>query len=275
MHHQLLRRLVLLRHHPRLVPVRPHEDRHARSLRQQHRLVAMPGRIVERLHPRRNLRASLIPSRQNPHRIPAMPKDPRQHQHHRRLARATRRDAPHADHRTSPADSASATPTETIAASPPAPPHTTEPAAAATVCVHSSLRSPISPAAAPSAPVPFAPSLPPVPRTPRARAPRLPVLSRDPSANRSAPVSNSSRFRTITNPIRRPHSLHHLAKVLIRRPHHHRHPKLRRFQRIVPALRHQASPHERHSRQRVHRRQVPNRIQQQNLTAASDRPLDG
>ena len=51
MHHHLLRRLVLLRHHTGEIPIRTLVDRRPRSLRQQHRLVAMPRRVVKRFHP--------------------------------------------------------------------------------------------------------------------------------------------------------------------------------------------------------------------------------
>ena len=60
-----------------------------------------------------------------------MTKNPRQHQHHRRLARAARRNAAHADHRTLQPVLLQPSPLETSAASSPAPPHTAEPAATA------------------------------------------------------------------------------------------------------------------------------------------------
>ena len=72
MHNQLLRGLVLLGHHTGLIPIRSLVDRHARPLRQQHRLISMPGRVVERLHARRVVGASLIAPRQNSHGISTM-----------------------------------------------------------------------------------------------------------------------------------------------------------------------------------------------------------
>ncbi len=63
------------------------------------------------------------------------------------------------------------------------------------------------------------------------------------------------------NPICRVHLRHNVPEVLVRWPHHHRHPKLRWLQWIMPTPRHQAPTHKRNIRQSVNGREVPNRIQ--------------
>ncbi len=92
----------------------------------------MPRRIVDTAPPARSSRELRpYPRVRILTAYPRRSQNPRQHQHHRRLARAARRDAAHADHRMLQPLLLQPSPAATSASSPPAPLHTTEPAAAA------------------------------------------------------------------------------------------------------------------------------------------------
>src|SRR5215469_14057601 len=99
MHSDLLVMLVLFRQQPRAITVGPRKHRRARYLRQQHRLIPVPPRIVIRLHALNQLRRPPIPARQNAYCISPAPQDYRKHRNKRSLTRTSRRHAPHTDHR--------------------------------------------------------------------------------------------------------------------------------------------------------------------------------
>ena len=79
------------------------------------------------------------------------------------------------------------------------------------------------------------------------RAPRSPTPAFTPQHLHQSPrqLGLSNRIAS-----RGPHQLHHLAKVLVRLPHHHRNSKLRGLQWIVPSFRHQTPTHNRHRREK-------------------------
>jgi hypothetical protein len=92
-------------------------------------------------------------------------------------------------------------------------------------------------------------------QSPSPNVPSLPAALQTPAVQRS-PTPSPPRDRSAIhcnhpptqphphdpNPTRLLQLRHHIAKVLKRRPHHHRHAKLRRLQRIMPPLRTRLPP---------------------------------
>src|ERR1019366_1841155 len=111
-----------------------------------------------------------------------------------------------------------------------------------------------------ASPTPAAPSSPHHRNQRRDRSPRRPLLLLEdpppPLAHRPRRLAirqqiDQRRLQLIlvlhnANPILRNHLSHHIAEVLIRRPHHYRHTELRRLQRIMPPPPYQTPAHKRH-----------------------------